>query len=190
MIAKMYLDPDTVKELRKTFEKEGSVHLTQFFEKETYEMLLRMMKKAYYQRVYEPLRCSYGVQSFHQKALQQALHEFLCTLLHVKHPLPEMKMYSFGHRDYTVLQDDVFEKKGILVQFDVTPHWKEEFGGSTYLIDKEQDFLRVLPLANSLVVMKTDSTMKRFVKYVNHTATNRRRLFLEWFYLDKQENTH
>ena len=188
MIANSYTDEIVLKQLREAFEKEGSVHLTQFLDKKVHEKLLAQVKRAYFKRTFAPLTHSYGVLPFHQNLLARTVHDFICSLLGLTLPLPSISAYSFGHRDYTVLQDDVFEKKGILVQLDLSLHWKEEFGGSTYLIDKDHDFLRVLPLSNSLVMMKTDQTMKRFVKYVNHMATNRRRLFLEWFYpLEKKE---
>ncbi len=89
-----------------------------------------------------------------------------------------LKIKSFGHKDYSLIHDSIEQKKAIIVLVDITPNWKDEFGGY-FVLHKGEEFFVVPSAENSILIYERDQEMKSFVKYVNHHAGKKKKIFLE-----------
>ncbi len=182
MITKEYLHSDVVADLQQVFRREGSLQLHHFLQKEWYVKLLGRVKRLRYEHVYDPLYHSYYTTLFSDKRFLTPLHNFVCNLLGSSFQLREAYAFSFHHKDYTLLHDELQGEDGILVMLDLTSWWNQEAGGFTSFIQQNQELLRVLPAQNTFTMIRTSPEMKRFVKYVNVMADKQRRYFLELRY--------
>ena len=88
------------------------------------------------------------------------------------------KLYSFSVGDYTLLNDGRTEKDGIDIIFDLTEQWDPSAGGVITYVDGTGDALKIHIKSNSLIIVRRQREMQRFVKYVNHNAGKKRRLFV------------
>ncbi|MEK6839336.1 MAG: hypothetical protein AABX72_00170 [Nanoarchaeota archaeon] len=182
MITKEYMDPQIVEDLKQVFQKEGSVQLRNFLDKTWYTKMLDRVKRLRYEHVCEPLYHSYHSTIFSDKRFLLPLHTFACTLMGVSFQPREAYAFSFHHKDYTLLHDEMQEEDGTLVIFDLTPWWNQEAGGFISFIQDNQEALRVLSAQNTFTMIRTTPEMKRFIKYVNVLADKNKRYFLELRY--------
>ena len=183
MINKHYLDEEVFSGLKSTFNKEKSIQLRHFLETDFYIRLLDRVKRLHYIHHYDPVRHSYSSTSFNHKKFLLPIHEFVSKLVSQQLKLSSADAFCFQHRDYTLLDDKLHENPGLMVLVELTPRWSDSFCGYTSFVKNNQEVLRILPHADSLAIIATNSDMKRFVKYINNTADRSRRYFLELHYM-------
>ena len=182
MLNKHYLHQDVLPDLQTVFQREGSIQLQHFLEDEWYLKLLDRVKRLHYKQEYYPQYSSFSLAPFSEKRFLEPIHEFACKLLGASFQLRTAQAHCFQHRDYTLLHDELQEEEGISVFVELTPRWSVGYGGFTSFIHDNQEMLRILPLGNTLTMVRTYPDMKRFVKYVNHRAERQKRYFLEFKY--------
>ena len=132
-------------------------------------------KKIFDKYVYQTATLTPTLKKFCASA---AIQKLLSVLVASKIKMIDAELCSFGHADYTVMQDEIPVKKGITFELDFTTDWKEEWGGYTRYVDNEEK-LRVLPQMNTLTLVKEEQYMQHFVKYVYHQEKEKRRIFLQ-----------
>lgn len=98
-------------------------------------------------------------RSFASAVTGKKLSKASCTL----------KIFLSG--SYTLLHDN--PPKGIEFYLDLTPAWKKEWGGSTFLVTKEGEKLMLPPTPNTLTLADAGSS---YIKYVNCLAKSEGRL--------------
>ncbi|KAJ2487110.1 putative component of NuA3 histone acetyltransferase complex [Coemansia sp. RSA 2320] len=92
------------------------------------------------------------------------------------------QLRKFEHGHYTLIHDQVPEPFGLDVTLSLQPHaegsdqssWIESWGGATHYIADKDELLRINPEPNSLSLVLRDEGTLRFVKFLNHTASQSR----------------
>lgn len=88
-----------------------------------------------------------------------------------KDPGTKMHLELYGHRDFTLRQDDE-KPPGLFMYLDMTDDWTDSIGGETIVTDEKGELVRVPPAANTLVLIDCKKAYP-FVRYVNHRAGER-----------------
>ncbi len=186
MINKEYFDENAMQVTHKLFSAERSVQLKNILNQKDYLSLLESAKRSYTNHIIEPLLYSYRSTSFTNKKVIRSIQEITEKVTQKSLSLQHATLFRFQHRDYTLLYDDMKEDIGVLAILELTPHWKEEFGGATFFMKKSEEFLRVIPSQNTLTIAEMTKDLRKFVKYINHTATNRKRYVIELLFAIKK----
>ena len=147
-----------------TFGKEGFVILRDFFTKEEYKELRNKIAELDFKKDVNIVHHSYSQAEFSFK------DDFFGNL--------KCKTYLFTWKDYQILHDKFVEEPGIDVIIDLTDHWNAQWGGVVTYVDGSGDYTEILPLANSVAIVKRKKGMNRFVRYVNHYAKGKRILLV------------
>ena len=163
-----------------THNKPQNIQLTNIFGEQRHKSVLSELSRVAWKEKYDPLvlRCNTSLLPLE---LSQFLHSdefkfFISTITNKIIHQTSADLFSFGHRDYT-LMNDVPLPNGIFFQLDFTPAWDDGFGGYTsFVSDGEQ--LRISPSANTLTLVDT-TKLNRFTKYINHKAGKNKRILVE-----------
>ena len=174
MINKEYTKKTVIAKIKKEFDKEGSIQLQDFMKID--------ISGIKFVRSYGPSLHSYSFSEFNDKEVIEAISNFLVGIINEKISFRSAKIFIFKRGDYTLMNDNMNESNGIKVIFELTHKWNNEANGYTSFIKDNSEILRILPMKESLTIIKTDNKMKSFVKYVNYKAGINRRCFIEFIY--------
>ena len=166
-------------------EKKDFPHLVlfDFLDKTKYRLVEKEIQRISFSHEKKPLLHSYGSAtvpfSLAKIFLSKGLVDFISAIIGKKLKLKNKpKLYSFLVGDYTLLNDSRAEKDGIDIIFDLTEHWDPSGGGAITYVDGTGDALKLPINSNSLMIVRRQRNMQRFVKYVNHNAGKKKRMFL------------
>ena len=155
MINSQYLSSEVLNNITSYLKKSSSIQLQEILTQEIYQKLLNNLSKLKLKREYIPNSHSYSSLEFKDNELISLLTEFISKLLNKKVKLISSKLYSFAHKDYTLLQDDISEEKGITAILELTPDWNLESNGYTSFMIKDEELIRINPSHNTLSIIKT-----------------------------------
>ncbi len=183
MINKYYLE--NWKEIKNSFlEKKDfpSVVLFDFFEMDAYRLIEKEISPLSFYHEKKPLFHSYTSANF-PKVFEMifSLPEvttFITKIIGKKLIPKNARVYSFSAHDYTLINDSHKEKVGIDIILDFTERWDSLGGGQITYINGTGDALKLPVKSNSLMIVRRQKKVQRFVKYVNHLAGKKKRLFL------------
>jgi len=186
MINKEYLrkeNLDRIKEIFRANKTFPSVTLRDFIDEKAFLKMKNNLARMKFKDNYNPLffsykRCESGriVKDFFNSEVISFIEEIIG--MRIKKPAPDKFMiFSFGWKDYTVLNDKTAEKDGVDLIFDFTDGWDERFGGAVVYSNGKDDFLRISSMENTLSIVERKNS-QRFVQYVNHYAEGRSKLFI------------
>ncbi len=183
MINKYYLE--NVEKIKSSFhEKKDFPHviLFDFFDDEQYSRVKKILEKIPLKKEKKPLFHSYAHARLSPE-LQNVFSSseftgFIKTIIGQKFKLLNLTIYSFSARDYTLLNDSYKEKPGMDLIFDFTEKWDSSGGGQVTYVNGTGDALKLPIKANSLLIIRRQKNVQRFVKYVNHNAGKERRWFV------------
>ncbi len=175
MVNEVYESEEVLGLIKERLGEEGCVQLQDFLQKDTLDKMVLLCKERKVKRVWRPLECLYSF--FEWKDSVKEIQVFLGKVFNKS--LKSVRGYYFEWRDYLLLQDKKGEEEGYVVLLDLTSGWEKEAGGYSSFLEDNVEKARIYPVINSLSIVKTTKKTKCLVKYVNHKAEKRRRLFLE-----------
>lgn len=165
------------KKIRAVLRKEGITILRNIFDAATYRQVQDQASAASLEKDVSPLTHSYSRQ---ERDIPQEVFQFLKSILPKKSYPHSSTLISLTWKDYTILHDnpiDAKEPAGVDIILDLTEGWREEWGGIvTY--DDGRTTLKIPPQGNSLTLLRRTKKMQRYIKYVNHHASGKRRRFI------------
>ena len=190
VINTQYLTRGTLLSAKNAFRSaEGmpSIQLQQFFTKEFFSKLSNIVKKAKYKR-----KELISIASFMEaKEVPKEINELfssdefrkLLSLIVGKElkKLGELRVIYFGHKDYTLVQEEVRKFPGIDLWVDFTSDWEEEFGGRISYRDAEKELVYFYPMENAVTIVNRKKELN-FIKYVNNKAKNRKRFLIKAYF--------
>lgn len=183
MINKYYLE--NLEKIRVSFHEKKdfpSMVLFDFFDKPKYLHVKKQLEKISLKREKKPLFHSYAYGRLSQE-LQKIfsspeITNFIREVIGNKLNLLKARIYFFSARDYTLLNDSHKEKAGIDILFEFTEKWDPSWGGQITFVNGTGDALKLPIQKNSLMIIRRQGNIQRFVKYVNHNAERKRRVFV------------
>ena len=183
MINMFYLE--NPKEIKASFREKKdfpSVVLFDFFEKDIFRLVEKEIFKLSFYREKKPMFHSYASANL-PNVLRKIFSSpeftgFITKVIGKKFTRFRAQIYSFSARDYTLLNDSHKETAGIDIIFDFTEVWDSSSGGQITYVNGTGDALKLPIKQNSLMIVRRQKNVQRFVKYVNHTARKKRRHFL------------
>ncbi len=183
MINKYYLE--NWKEIKASFwEKKDfpSAVLLDFFEKDLYLLIKKEIFSLSFCHEKKPMFHSYARANL-SGALKKIFSlpectNFISKVIGKKLIPKSASVYSFSAYDYTLINDSHKEKAGIDILFDFTGGWDSSGGGQITYVNGTGDALKLPIKRNSLMIIRRQKNVQRFVKYVNHLAGKKRRNFL------------
>jgi hypothetical protein len=161
------------KEVSNAFHKEKTLELKQFLTQGELVDIIRVVNAAKPKKDVSVLTHSFSRTKIR---MPPQINGFIKKVLG-KAPT-DWELWSFGHKDYTVVNDQALEKPGTDIIIDLTSTWSSEWGGSVVYVDGSGDFTKIVPEDNKLVLIMRDKKRHRFVQYVNHKAEKNKRVFL------------
>ena len=189
---KAYLDGESLLKIQNTFRTEGSALLFNFFEDETLLEIKKAINHLSFTEEKELLKHRYKKVS-PEALLKNPLFKnifqgkeflgFLSFIINKKILAPSFSVYNFTWKNYTLLHDEVQEKPGIDIIFDLAAlhheQWNEGWGGVVTYVDGSGEFRRLPVQQNVLALVQRKTTEEqRFVQYVNHHAEGKKRFFV------------
>ena len=182
MINNYYSNKEVINEISKVILKEGKVELQKLLEEWYYKQLLEDIKILKLKKKYIPQFYRYEYSTFKDKKLILLMEYFLFKIFKKDIKFYEARLLLFKHKDYVLLNDQINERNGIKLILDLTKGWNEESGGYTLFVKDNKEMLKIKPNNNTLTIIITDNKMKSFVKYINHKAQDKKRIFIELNY--------
>jgi Rps23 Pro-64 3,4-dihydroxylase Tpa1-like proline 4-hydroxylase len=170
----LYLLPQNIKGIATQLSSEGYVQLADFFEEKMVKTVVKDVKATKVGKSYQPdlHRYQHGpvtkkLDSFIQSVAFRAL---LGTMVGQDVKKVDLEVLYFCAGDYTLLHDMEYGTEGLLLWFDFTADWEENFGGMTVCNEEGNDPLLFAPAFNALHVVSVGKDTGMFVKYVNCLA--------------------
>ncbi|MDO8661589.1 MAG: hypothetical protein Q7K43_06890, partial [Candidatus Woesearchaeota archaeon] len=161
------------------FKNQQLVQLQDFFAKKTYKQMVVQVNSANWKELYEPdkFKCDFAQvpepvwKIFFSLEFRTLVQQLTGTTLKKK---PVCVLTSFGKGQYTLLHDKPQHTSGIWFGFELTQTWKNSWGGFSSITKKGKEIGRILPVRNSLTLVQLSKQTSMFVKYLNHSAKNKR----------------
>lgn len=170
MISEAY--SERINEIRKAFYSNKdlpSIQLYDFLDKKSYDDLKKKISKLKLARKTQAMQYSFSEAEFE---FDKEIIDFVQSIL--KKKIQKTKLLCFEWKDYTILNDEVLEKPGIDVIFDITDDWNENCGGSIVYVDGNGEYTKITPSGNTLIIVERKKNTQKFVKYINHLAQKKR----------------
>ena len=168
--------------VHKTFQKHGYVQLQKFFTPKVFVKLQNLICKSSWKQQYLPdvVKCSFAQcpKEVWKLFFSPEFKVFVEVITGFKSKKPSLSLCRFSHADYSLLNDKVASKKGILFEVEFSDSWNESYGGFTSVFRKSAEIVRICPPQNTLTIIRSDKKMQSFVKYVNHRAGTKKRVFI------------
>ncbi len=158
--------------IKKTFQKEGIVQLTNFLEEESYLALKKQLKGLKYKKHYNPE--SYYYSKSRIKVSSQ-LGIFLADITS-KEKL-SLECLKLTKRNYVLLHATIKETHPVEIVLNVTDDENLEGGGKVVYTKGKGDYYKLPSIKNSLSLVKK-GRVHRFISYVNHKAMSTRYILL------------
>ncbi len=188
-----YLGGEILLKIQQTLENEGSVLLFHFLQKESFTKLKNSLQNVKFIQEKELLSHSYSKAILPKEGATffqgQEFRAFLSFILNKRVNNFKPAIFALAWKDYLLLHDQHQEKPGVDIIFDFTATWNTEWGGIiTY---KEGEDYQKIPVEQNLLTLvdnrqknhnkdKSSKLGKKqlFFQYVNHEATEQKRIFL------------
>ena len=183
-ISSLYGNKENIIKIRDIFHSNRdlpSVTLPHFFKNKVYTHIKKEILILHYKKMMTPIFYSY-LAAKPPTNLQTILNskEFLNFLSSINgRRIKKIKgsIECFGWKNYMILNDEVKEKPGIDVIIDFTDSWDKKFGGSLVYVDGTGSYTKIPASSNTLIIAERKKNVQKFVQYVNHLCTNRKRFF-------------
>ncbi len=184
-----YLTNGILRNARESFksaENMPSIQLQSFFTKEFFQKLYKSVTKAKYKK-----RELISIASFKEAEVPRLIKELflsndfrkIISMIVGKElkPLGELRLISFGHRDYTLIREEIRKFPGIDVWVDFTSDWNESFGGRISYRNADRELVYFYPIENAVTIVNRKKELN-FIKYVNNKAKNRKRYLINAYF--------
>jgi hypothetical protein len=178
MVNEYYLND--INRVRAVFLEEGVVELKQFLEDDEISDLKKQVLNLKLMRDVVITSHAYSKTDIVLRGSTNKMMSAMNSYVHkIAGATPKSwEVWSFGSKDYTVINDEKLEKPGIDLILDITPDWKAEWGGSAFYVDGSGEFTMIKPEENKLLIFRRSAGTHRFIQYVNHLAQKKRKVFL------------
>jgi len=182
LLADEYLDKETIKAAAVTFAKSNppNIQLKNILRQDKFNQFAEKLNALGWEKKYVPETGCYD-HALIPLGLSDFLHseEFKMLISFITHKTihqTRAELCSFGHRDYTLLYDELRDS-GIFFQLEFTSQWDQNWGGYTSFT-QDEEMLRIVPSSNTLVLVDCKN-MKHFTKYICHKAGQHKRILVE-----------
>jgi len=162
-----YLKNEMIATIKTTVRTEGMVLLREFFLPSSFTVLDKSTRNGWSLRCVPDRYCS---QTRPAHPVRSLIRSF-SRLVTGKEPLSQLPL-RFSHRSYTLLHDEDSSASGVVALF-FLDDWPQGCGGEIVFVHHGTTILRVLPVKNSLLLVRCARGTRYFVKYVNHKAKKR-----------------
>jgi len=135
---------------------------------------LAQFKDPKWKRTFHPLTESYHTAKVPQVIYSKKFANMLSAIIGVKIKIEDAKTFKFFKGDYTLLADSTKHHNTPAFILNINKPmeksaWKEEFGGYTSFLQKNEEAVRVIPQYNKLFIIDARG-IRSFTKYINHRA--------------------
>ena len=192
MINGIYLDNNISSQMKSYFKENLCISLQDFFKidvKNLYKKISKLKFKQeiildeYSKEIFKNRVEDKDIKSFIEFLKSKDFTSFLQKLTNKKLKLQILEIQKFKHKDYIIIKDKKKLKDKIIVIFDLTKKWKDDFGGTqTYTTQKEEK-LYLKPSFNILTIIKEKKNFNTYLKYINVNSKNNSiiRFYLEFY---------
>lgn len=164
--------------------KPSMLLLQDFFVTRSYESLKKMFALCETRSISRPdhtsVRSLELPQTLRSLFVSPAFYEFVRTATGIRVKDVRLNALLFGHRDFTLLHDDVPAGERFMFVYMMVPSsWQSSWGGSLFFsYGDDRDPFIFEPKGNVFVLLKTVKGLRDFIKYVNHRAGNESVIYL------------
>jgi len=174
-----YSSKSVVQTICIAFKNQQIVQLQDFITQNAYKLMINQINSAHWKEMYEPdkFKCDFAqvplpiLKFFFSQKFRNLMQQLTRTTLK-KNPMCVLTRFSKGQ--YTLLHDQPEHTNSIWFGFELTPTWNTSWGGFSSIVSKEKELCRISPIKNSLTIFQLSKQTSMFVKYVNHSAKNKR----------------
>lgn len=171
----VYKTEESLLQIKKIWQEKHSIMLANFFTEASYKKKEKEMKNAVYKRDCMPDQYSYATKKEKEFERNKELLQFLAQVLQKKTVRIVGEMVQFSWKDYTTLHDKNKEKPGIDIIIDLTPEWDDSYGGAVVYSDGKGGYTKVFTQKNSLLLVRREQGIQRYVQYVNNLSRGKKR---------------
>ncbi|HLC81853.1 MAG TPA: hypothetical protein VJH68_04305 [Candidatus Nanoarchaeia archaeon] len=155
--------------------------LYQFFNQEYYQQLKAEIKRLNFKKSRQHLSHSCAQAKvpllLNNFLLSQKFQQFLFFITGNKVKSLTAKAYQFGREDYLILNDRLQKNHHAEITLDLTNGWDKNWGGSISYANGKGEVLALPIKENTFTIIELKRNVNRYVKYINHYAKNKKRVF-------------
>lgn len=179
-----YFDETVLKEARSVFlnNKPKSIQLRKFLKPEFYRKIKRSLGRIGWKE-----NVLFDLYNYRTAKAPKELAAFLKSSDFLKFvsivanksvKKIRFEVAAFGKADYTLANHALFGKKGAAFLLDFTENWNPNADGYVAFVKNNNELLRIGPFENTLSLVSLEKNTDAFVKYINHLAGNKKRIFV------------
>lgn len=196
-INKQYTNIEFVQDMQEFFDKEGFIQLLDFFDEDKVETLHKTLEKTSFTKDFKPLEHKKSTLNIKETFVPEILEcveffksrewiEYLETITEFSLQYKTISLDKFSHRDYEILNDKKEREDSLQVIFDLTPSWRNSWGGILTFTTKEEELLYLEPKFNALNIIFKPSEIMTYLKYLNNQTKNNQiiRIIVEYEFIE------
>jgi hypothetical protein len=183
-VEKIYKKDEVMSQMSEFFLGEGFIQLNNFFDKKYVSKIYGEFKKLNPQnfiKVYDPMTKKYEEIEISEKMFDIFLlsnffrsKDFLDwveIITSLDFEFSDLKIRRYSWKDFTLINDKEIEKEDkLIIYFDLTKDWKEEFGGYVTFLTKTEEILYLEPFYNTLTIIYKPKEVMKYLKYINNLS--------------------
>ena len=177
-INKIYLNSQTLKEMRKKFKCEKVIKLENFlstdFKNFFSDIKELKVKKNYSPEIFRDSKIILNKNfNFSYKLLEffksKTFLKFIKEITKLNLKLKKISCKKYSHKDFLTLNDkNIISENKIEIIFDLTKNWEKEFGGFICYAQKQKEILYLFPSFNTLTIILRKKSYLKYLKYINN----------------------
>lgn len=176
-ISPRYLQTSTLLQVKEILSKQNNIQLGEFFATKKFKELQKELSKTKLKRKYLPDKRDYfipkkdkNLKEFNKFVRSKEFQSLVEFLTNKKTKFKASEIQIFKHQNYTLIQDELKNKKQVQVICDFTKNWNVEWGGQKSYLDEGKNPIKIKPLENSVCIIILSDNTKEFIKYINFKA--------------------
>lgn len=168
----LYMDKAIIESASGIYNRQSpkNIRLGNFFQKSVFSLLQRKLHSSRFVLKFNPYKYKYSVTSMNaiDSFLNGGYFNYLVMgILGMKKYKIIYEIRKFEAGNYTLLHDAEKEKEGIDFFLDFSKS-RQNFGGYTTYLTKEEELLILTPSPNTLSFIERRNELMKFTKYVQH----------------------
>ncbi len=184
-INSFYLQPTNIEALASNFSSQGkfkAIILQKFVSESFLNSIRDDLDHVTYERMYNPIKWNYEktkmpaiLEQFFQS---DVFRQFASKILGQEMTEIRGEVIRLSWKSYTVMHDDLEQKKGHFMYLDITEQWGNDWGGQIVHYVPPDDYFPISHGYGSLSIVSTAVPMLRFFKYVNNHSRDHNKLIV------------
>ena len=170
MINDIYLDEKLIRNMRKYFLQNNFISFENFFNHNIKKIQKDFLKQKFYEEIildeFKKYKTNYE-NDFTKFLRSKKFINIVEKITQKKLKLDSLEILKYNHFCYKLIKDEKVKKDKILVVFDLTKNWEDDFGGTLTFLKKDRELFHLKPNFDFLTIINYKKDILYYLKYIN-----------------------